>query len=434
MYVEHQVPIDQAFANDKNKTNGYDDYPFLLYVAHKFGDNDIKQIWDNTPQMDSVQAFAAGLAGGAGGLKDLWPKFALATWNDSKNGVQQDLFDFDKLPFGVKAAMDKPGSDNPLQKPIIAAMQAGSNHRSFDLMATAQTFPSGIQRLSIHYDDVKFTDPGVHFVSYEPPVVSGGPATYLKIQAIVKKNGQWQEPEDWTDLGQKLGKSWCRDESDGHIDELVLFYTNSNPQRPSDAITFSTPPKIHISSVGCYHWVGTSHVQVTFPDGGTTDATSTVTFEVDHNFVGIPEFFPIRYFQPVSGTATIRGDNIKDGACTTTITMASTPLAHSDTAENGYFYINYTEPGISGPLGHALGQGQTDIPNVTQTMRCPDQDPITTTDIYPTNWMIFDLSLPLQGATVSDDGQSMTGSITSTDPDTGAKTVSEWTLQAEAQN
>lgn len=48
--------------------------------------------------------------------------------------------------------------------------------------------------------------------------------------------------------------------------------------------------------------------------------------------------------------------------------------------------------------------------------------------------MIFDLSLPLQGATVSDDGQSMTGSVTGIDPDTGGQVVSEWTLQAQAQN
>ena len=70
-------------------------------------------------------------------MKDLWPKFALATWNDYQADVQQDFFDFDKLKFGVKAAMDKPNSDNPNQKPIIAAMQDGANHRSFDLMKTA---------------------------------------------------------------------------------------------------------------------------------------------------------------------------------------------------------------------------------------------------------------------------------------------------------
>lgn len=47
------------------------------------------------------------------------------------------------------------------------------------------------------------------------------------------------------------------------------------------------------------------------PQAMTTDATSTVTFEVDHNFLGTTEFYSDRYFQPVSGTATIRGDNIQ---------------------------------------------------------------------------------------------------------------------------
>ena len=209
----------------------------------------------------------------------------------------------------------------------------------------------------------------------------------------------------------------------------MLFYSNSDGQRPSDPIVFSSPPKVHVSSVGCKRWTGKSHVKVTFAAGGTTDTDATFTFEMDPDIVSPDVGYYVRYFQPISGTVTLRGDNIANGSCTTDLSVTSATLSASPTLENGYFYINYTEPQLFGPLGHALGQGESSVSGVTSTMLCPGQNPVVLTIQYVTKWLVFDVNT-LQGATVSNDGQTMEGAVSGTNTE-GDLTESTWSITAD---
>jgi hypothetical protein len=115
--------------------------------------------------------------------------------------------------------------------------------------------------------------------------------------------------------------------------------------------------------------------------------------------------------------------------------MASVPLSAGPSVPNGYIYINYGPPLLPAFQSKADGGGQSTIPNVTFILNCPppDNSHSLVADAF-VNWLIFEASLPPIGASISDDGRTMSGSVTFTSPDTGVQTVSEWNLQAQKEN
>ena len=67
--------FDQGYSDDKGQTNGYCDYVFLQYLAGKFGNTTVKEMWDATTQAESIAAVRAALSN-HGGLADVWHRFA----------------------------------------------------------------------------------------------------------------------------------------------------------------------------------------------------------------------------------------------------------------------------------------------------------------------------------------------------------------------
>jgi hypothetical protein len=428
MYFERASPLDEGFDNNVGQTNGYCDYVFLQYIAGTFGNTAIREIWDATKTADSIGALGAALSS-RGGLADVWHRFALAAWNDYQAGIQKDLFGFDKLTAGVKAALEKPHEFPQTDGPTEVTLE-GAQDRSFQLLKSAIILGEAnqVERLSFDYDDLKFTDDSVRFVVYQAPLVTGAAADF-NITALLKINGQWQGPQDWTDVG--FAKTFCRDMQDQHIEELVLAYSNGNPNRPADPAVIDSVPMLSVSNVGCSRWTGTSRVTITDRSGGVREASATVTFAGPVE--GTEGLFFAKFFQPVSGTVTIRGSNVADGACTMDIVPNSKALSKSDTVDDGTFTIYYTAPAAPDERGHAFGKGESTIPNTTTILRCPGQPAVSHTMDYLAAWMVFDFELPAKGAAASSDGQSIVGTTSWTDPDTGDVTVAEWSLHAEKE-
>ena len=70
--------------------NGYCDYPFFEWLDRKYGAQAIKNVIEATGSASAQRAFEVGLGGIGGGLEQLWPKFALAMWNDYENHVADE--------------------------------------------------------------------------------------------------------------------------------------------------------------------------------------------------------------------------------------------------------------------------------------------------------------------------------------------------------
>jgi hypothetical protein len=283
-----------------------------------------------------------------------------------------------------------------------------------------------LQSLSYHYVHVKFTDPGVRFISYEAPI-TGALGDEFQLRALLKINGEWQE-EDWSDImnPENAFKSWCRDERDQNLEELVLLLSNGEANPDAPPIDVFMPGSISVSSGGCFRWKGTSKLRITSQYGGFMEFTANVTFERDEEFAAVDPWG--RYFVPVQGTATIEGGGAWTvPECTQTIPLNSGPIAELDSR----VHINFVDPAAL-PM-QMTGGGITVINGNSITFQCGDESQ-TVSGPAGSEWLATRVDpMDLTGAELSNDGQTITGSKTYTDPIVGTTSVTTWNLTAERQ-
>lgn len=414
MYKEHSKPIDQAgVPGDADKTNGYSDYVFLFYLAQAQGAGTIRSIWDATTSQDSIGALKAGVPD----LSESWHRFALTAWNDYQRGQKDQFHDWDQLEWGMKKALDTPFQSSP--RPTEVKLE-GQSSREIELLQSASD--GSIPRLSFYYDYLKFTDETVRSVTLER-LHAGGGSDQLKIRALLKINGQWSE-EDWSDPNDEdnVFKTYCRDEHDEHIEEMVIVYSNGDPERPSPPIRISQRPKLSFSNVGCHGWTGTSKVSVTDTFGATIEFSASVTFEVDEELSESDIYG--RSYKVKTGTATVEGEGGPEG-CRYTYTLSSGPIAPTD----GRLGLRLV-PNPSGEPHATIGFGITTIANTTITLVCGGQT-FPADGPVPSQWLSFDITLPFTGAEISSDGQTIRG--TKTNVTSGVKTVAEWDFHSQAE-
>jgi hypothetical protein len=415
---ERKVSLDKAFAGDEsspNTANGYTDYVFLLYLVKKYDPSKIKAIWDATQSADSVGALKA-----AGDLQTIWHQFALATWNDHRAGIQHEFFQWDGLEAGVKAAFDKEDGNPPpgLTEPSTKIELRGASDAKFDLMKTMRT--RGLERLSVHYDYLKFTDDAVSYLRFEN-LFGGG----YKIQALKKIGGTWRAVEDWSFVGFK---ELCRDKRDERLEELVLVYSNGIAERSAPAIPVPMPATLQVSNVGCLRWSGNSSFTISSPEViEESSATSVVYERVDHGSAYTSD--PQIDFRPISGTAFYQLRPAPGAMCRISTPRVSGAIELTDSL------LLFPVPTPTTPSPGRLVDGNfeataTDIPT-TRTVECGGP---SMSGPWPaiSGWLMF----PDMGkAPVSADGRTLAGSKTETFTEAGI-TVSyttQWNYRAERE-
>jgi hypothetical protein len=408
---EHEVSIYKPGSNDD--THGYSDYVFLQYLANSLAPSTITAIWNAAESTDSPHALADGV-GGAGALEGLWHLFAAETWNDHQNGVHEEFNEWDNLSTGMKSTIER---DNEQ----IRAVLDGEKQKKYTLVRGV----TQLQSLSYHYVHVKFNDPAVRFISYEAPI-TGAQGDEYRLLALLKINGEWRE-EDWSDLmdPENVYKSWCRDERDQNLEELVLLLSNGEANPDAAPIDVYMPGSVSVSSGGCFRWKGTTKVRVTSRYGGYMEFAANVTFERDEELSQDPWG---RWFKVVQGTATVEGDGawtVPD--CTQTVEHNSGPIAEIESR----VHINFVDPAAL-PM-QLTGGGITTIPDTTIILRCGDAQESVTGPIG-SNWLQTRVDpADATGADLSTDGQTISGSKTYTDPMSGATSVATWNLTAERE-
>jgi hypothetical protein len=422
-FGERMAPIDEPYDKNRYRSNGYGDYVFLQYLARKFGNPIVRTVWDGTASADSVGALTAAVGTVGGGLSEVWPAFALASWNDTEENVAGAFYGYDAFTYGIKEGFDEGDAGRESGQKSIAVKLDGAPRKTFDLLASAPS-AGEIPRLSIQADYLKFTDSDVRSVLYVNAMAFGD-LPNVRIQALAKVDGQWQAAEDWTKVTHK---SFCRDKKDETIQELVLLYSNSDGERPSPPISFFVPPKLSVSNVGCFRWEGVSSKTVSGTDistgavvNETTSATGLVFERV--RFPELPDGSPgFESFAPSSGDA--EGTSTTVNGCTFT-SEGSGPV---DTPDIN-LQINLDVDLGGGPTDRLIrmGTGSTSLPT-SNRVACPDVPDLTSEGTAVWGW----LSIPLH-AGVSADGTTLEGTHSEIAPITGITTTSTWHLTAQRE-
>lgn len=419
---EYNFPIDESNHMLVNY-NGYDDYMFLFFLSHQYGPSIIKSIWDSTPVFDSVTALNAGTLE-LGGLHKVWPEFAAANWNDWDGGNQDAYYRWDALQEGRKL----------YQQPEDVALAAYQQRREVLLNGDIDY---AVPRLGAQYEDYTFTDPNLRWIAFTNPSALIGQMNFLygpnpdfMIQALLKINGEWQAPQDWTNLSYR---SYCRDLKAERLEELVLVYSNADKERPANSVVI-TPPRmtLSVSNVGCARWDGTATSTATSSSGGnvlTQTWSASVTFG-RQLIPGAPAVPGREFFSTVTGTANWSIAGVDAAGCSHS-GSGTGPVQ----ADDGQIQLNVLDvaPELSDRISYAsvpqdrlyFGTGQTPL-TVTHTITCAGaSNTVTGQDL--SMW----LTMPPDGLKISDDGRTMEG--TWIEPNPVGDMTHRWQLNAVSE-
>lgn len=242
---------DQSLTLVDANDHEYGAYLFFLYLSRTFGDSIVKTIWDATETHDAVNAVDSAIPGG---FKERWPEFAIDVWNHAP----LDKFNqWDQLALTPFAQSGTALAGQPDLYVNLSAnlppLSAKYVHVTFDSTARSVGFLNG---LTYDLTTMAVTPGPVNFGPlYQWSDASDDAKRGASIHAIVKKNGQWQAPEDWSST--KI-KAFCRQKPDEAIDEIVLILTNSDTDPNHTLKSPDIDSELIATNIGC-EWSGTMH-------------------------------------------------------------------------------------------------------------------------------------------------------------------------------
>jgi hypothetical protein len=231
-HEEHLV--GSWFLDDPNQSleelNDMHEYGAYLYWFFLRSPETVRTVLQNMSMANSLENVNQA---SAGQFKATWPQFALHNWNQPPKEEYQQWDEFYKIAGGER---------NTIFGAIETPFQISVNH------------------LAAQYDAFAFPDPEIRRVRVQLPLALRVIPT-AHVWAILKINGQWRAPEDWTALTEK---EFCRDNPDENVEELVLVTSNSEWQDRSHVLDPGEGKVITSLSCGCeeanafQEWTGTA--------------------------------------------------------------------------------------------------------------------------------------------------------------------------------
>ena len=273
---------------DGKPRRSYGAYLWSFFLTDYLVDSSpIRLAWEATQGAKSLDAFQEGIKAW-GGFTDLWPEFTLRNWNDAP---VTDYQSWDNLAARIPE-VDEVHLDGSLN---------GAPDGTVPLPGV-----DSIKHLSAKYYHIILDDPNVHEVTFyngiywklssklvvDPGPVSdtsfrtlvynlaqGATQNGVGIRAILKINGTWRDPRNWT---YGATQPFCRDRPEEHVEEMVLIISNSNWQDTSYTLKpEDLPPTLYYSNIPCDGWKAVVHSTNApwhdGPAGYTIDATYTMT-------------------------------------------------------------------------------------------------------------------------------------------------------------
>jgi hypothetical protein len=179
---------------------------------------------------------------------------------------------------------------------------------------------------------------------------------YGKVKAWIKLADGTSRVEDWTNEDRIV---FCRDKASQKITDLLILYTNSDPD-PVDEPLVWNEGKLYYDSVGC-GYQGTVHVTRHEPDGSfdeTIDVAATLVNPPLSNYGNTLVYAAARY------TVSYKGTQV-DGLCTYSIGPVEQTFDGSNVAASVILFDTSTNP----PTYSA--QAPFFLP-ATETVVCPE--------------------------------------------------------------
>jgi hypothetical protein len=248
-FAPHYLGVPEVSLNERSDPHWYGAYLLPFFLARVKGQtNLVGQVWANTEQAASLVAFEQALQP-LGGFEKVWPEFVLHNWNDDPVDDYQKVDQLTDRPMAHGGTTLGPGAvDAYLSLNVeVPHLSATYKHFVFNDAVNSFAFLNGLT-FNVSTEPRTFLntfDLGEQYKWTPLPVEQKRGAS---VQAILKKNGKWQTPEDWTNVAYK---AFCRQKPSEKIDEIVLIFANSNIDQNAVLKVQGQPPLLIATDMGC---------------------------------------------------------------------------------------------------------------------------------------------------------------------------------------
>ena len=210
----------------------------------------IADVWSNATMADSLANVNNQLFGG---FRKQWPQFAVENWNRPPvDGYRQR----DELTV----------APDPVDEFVIES-------------AGVDEFIVDVEHLTAYYLRFRFPKRELKRIAFFNPIAGAGDPD-VALWAIMKIDGTWRLPQEWTNLSHPI---FCRDEPDQNLEEVILVISDSNWQDRSHALrtdngSVHTSPDCGGQLSGTLTWHSAESVEL--PSGAKTTYERTTIINV----------------------------------------------------------------------------------------------------------------------------------------------------------
>ena len=212
----------------------------------------VPDVWNQATMPDSLANINSQLFNG---FQEQWPVFAVENWNRPPVDYYKQR---DNLTIGAEMVDDIPMTSPGIEEFIVNLDHLSAAYNRF-------TFPNRqLKRISV----------------FNPIAGAGDPAGAL--WAIMKIDGTWRAPQDWTDRSHEI---FCRDLPDQNLEELILVISNREWQDRSHVLdtdngSIRVSPDCGDQLVGTFTWRNTGQYSLPSGSNGNTDRTGVVNVKL----------------------------------------------------------------------------------------------------------------------------------------------------------
>jgi hypothetical protein len=243
------LSVPEVSLNDRKDPHWYGAYLFPFFLARVKGQTTlVGTVWANTERMASLPAFEQALQP-LGGFEKVWPEFVLHNWNEDPVDDYQKLDQLTHRPFAHGGTTLGPGAvDAYLDLNVeVPHLSATYKHFVFNDAVNSFAFLNGLT-FKVSTEPRTFLNTFDLGEQYKWEALTAEQKRGASVQAILKKNGKWQTPEDWTNVAYR---AFCRQKPEERIDEIVLIFANSNIDESAVLKVQGRPPILIATDMGC---------------------------------------------------------------------------------------------------------------------------------------------------------------------------------------
>jgi hypothetical protein len=348
--------------NERNDPHWYGAYLFPFFLARLKGQPTIVgQMWANTESLASLPAVEQALQP-LGGFEKVWPEFVLHNWNDDPVDEYTKLDQLTSRPKESGATLPVGGGVDTYATLGAELHHLTSTYKHFVFSDKVNSFAflNGLT-FKISTEPRTFLNTFDLGEQYKWEPVTAAQKKGASVQAILKKNGKWQTPEDWTNIPYK---AFCRQKPDERIDEIALIFANSNTDENFVLKPQGQPPLLIATDMGC-RFEGTTDWDssaLTKQGIGNVDLTYHNTWEPRDFMEPVQSF--LGYFYDLTGYAdwTVTGPV---GPCGINAAKSNAPLRHD-------LYTWSMNFAPKGSKGYRKGYYQLHVKDtVAYSLQCP---------------------------------------------------------------